>query len=344
MSSKSLSGKSKKSQNKVNSIHYFPTLQLSVCVQYIMKTFLLVDGHAIIHRAYHAIPPLHNKDGIPTNAVYGFFAMLHRATIDFKPDYLIVTFDTPKPTFRKVMYKGYQSKRPPMVDDLKPQIGLIKTLLDKAHIKRLEKEGFEADDIIGTLATQCLNKDIRVLILTGDKDIMQLSQPNIVIMSPQTGLSSIKLYTPEEVQIKMGIKPEQIPDFKALAGDPSDNYPGAEGIGAKTAAKLLDQFQTIENLYEHLDKVENEKLRNVLVSNKENVLMFKKIATIVTNIELNFPVEESQFTGFHDEMKVELTKLQLSSLLKRFFSSTEPVKKMVEEKKPLKPEDQMGLF
>lgn len=309
-----------------------------------MKTLLLVDGHAIIHRAYHALPPLHNKDGIPTNAVYGFFSMLHKAIIDFKPDYLVVAFDTPKPTFRKELYTSYQATRPEMVDDLKPQIKLIKTLLDKAHIARMEKEGYEADDVIGTIAHHSKDNDLRVLILTGDKDIMQLAQPNITIMSPQLGLSNIKLYTPEEVELKLGIKPNQIPDFKSLAGDPSDNYPGAQGIGVKTAAKLLQQFQTVENLYKHLDEVENPKIKSILEKHREDVELFKKIATIVTDVDIHNNLEQTAYTGFHQEMKEELQKLQLSSLLKRFFETKPEVKKEPVQKKAEQPNDQIGLF
>lgn len=298
-----------------------------------MKTLLLIDGHAIIHRAFHALPPLTNRDGTPTNAIYGFFTMLYKAINDFKPDYMVVCFDSPKPNFRKELYEGYQATRPTMVDDLKPQISLIKELLDKAHIKRIEKEGFEADDLIGTLATAGKKEDIKTLILTSDKDIMQLVNEKILVVSPLTGLSSIKLYTPEEVETKLDIKPEQIPDYKALSGDPSDNYPGAQGIGSKTAAKLLHQFSNVENLYAHINDIPNEKQKEILLSNKDNVMVFKKIATIVTDVPIDLTLDQTAFSGFHPEMKQKLQKLHLNTLLKRFFEE-----KKLETPKPPKTE------
>ena len=290
-----------------------------------MNTLLLVDSHAIIHRAYHALPPLRSQSGIPTNAVYGFFSMLDRAIIDFKPSHVITCFDTPKPTFRKDLYEDYQANRPSMQDDLKPQFGTIKELLDCAGIVRFERPGFEADDVIGTLATKFKSKDMRVLILTGDKDILQLVDEHVIVITPQTGLSTIKLYNPEEVHKKFDIQPLQIPDYKALAGDPSDNYHAAKGIGPKTAVKLIHQFNTIENLYEHLDEVENEKVKNILLQSKEKVILFKKIATIVTDVDIECNEDEVLFKGFAKPMRDRLSELQLYSLLKRFFNEKKPV-------------------
>lgn len=311
----------------------------------IVKTLLIVDSHAIIHRAFHAIPMLHSQSGMPTNAVYGFFAMIDKAIIDFQPTHLVTCFDTPKKTFRKELFEGYQSKRPPLQDDLRPQIQIIKDLVDSAKIARFEKEGFEADDVIGTITSRFKHLDIRILILTGDKDILQLVDDNVLVVTPQTGMSTIKIYNPEEVQNKFQIDPLQIPDYKALAGDSSDNYHAAKGIGPKTATKLLHQFQTIEKLYENINQLENEKVKAILMESKENVILFKQIATIVKDVELDCSIDDMIYKGFDLEMKEKLSEWQLYSLLKRFFNEKKPniLPKKIEEK-PKDPDPQLGLF
>src|SRR3989338_7996711 len=158
-----------------------------------MQTLLLIDGNAIMHRAYHALPPFKTKDGTPTNVIYGFFSMLHKGIIDFKPTHIVVCFDTPKPTFRNKMFKEYQAQRPQIGDDFIVQIPLLHEALKKAGVVFLAKDGYEADDLIGTLAT-ISKKNMQVYILTGDKDIMQLVNSHVKVVSPQTGMSSIKLY------------------------------------------------------------------------------------------------------------------------------------------------------
>lgn len=311
-----------------------------------MNTLLIIDAHAIIHRAYHALPPMRSRTGIPTNAVYGFFGMLDRAIIDFKPSHVVTCFDTPVKTFRKDLFDGYQSKRPPLQDDLRPQIPLIKELVDTAGIARFEKEGYEADDVIGTLTNRFKSADVRVMILTGDKDILQLVDEHVLVITPQTGMSTIKIYNPEAVQKKLDIEPLQIPDYKALAGDPSDNYHAAKGIGPKTAVKLLHQFNTIENLYEHINEVENPKVKAILEEHKENVLLFKQIATIVRDVDIDCTLENTEFKGFQQPMRDKLSELQLYSLLKRFFNEKKP--ENIPPKKVAavsdSPDPQLGLF
>lgn len=313
-----------------------------------MKTLLLIDGHAIIHRAFHALPPLTNRDGIQTNAVYGFFTMLHRTLSDYKPTHLVVCFDTPKPTFRKELFQGYQSKRPRMDDTLKPQIPLIKALLDAGKIGRIEKEGFEADDMIGTLSEKYKKLDYRVLILTGDKDILQLVDDNVLVITPITGLSNVKLYTTQEVINKFFVQPTQIPDWKALAGDPSDNYPGAVGIGPKTAANIIAQFGDVETLYDKIDQLENLKAKQILINSKKNVLLFKNIATIKRDVEILNDVDTCEFKGFSEELRVEMEKLQMNSIIKRFFEGKPIVPHIIPDKKVEKKEgpdnSQLDLF
>src|SRR3989338_3747664 len=228
-----------------------------------MDTLLLIDGNAIMHRAFHALPPFKTKDGIPTNVIYGFFSMLHKSIADFKPNFIVVCFDTPKPTFRNKIFKDYQAQRPKISDDFITQIPLVKEALDKAGIIHLEKDGFEADDLIGTISNKYKTNQIRVLILSGDRDIQQLVDKNVFVITPKLGLSDIKIYDTAEVLNTFGLNPEKIPDLKALMGDSSDNYTGAKGIGPKTAAKLIQQFGSIKEIYSHLNEIE-EKLRQPL--------------------------------------------------------------------------------
>ncbi len=312
-----------------------------------MKTLLLIDAHAMIHRAYHALPELTNKDGVPTNAVYGFFMILQKVLSEFQPTHLAICFDTPVKTFRKELFKEYQSKRPPMETTLKVQIPLIKELLVKGNITCLEKPGFEADDVIGTLAEKHKKDFNRILILTGDKDLLQLTDNNVFVITPKQGVTNFMLYTPEEVVKKLGVTANLVPDYKSLAGDSSDNYNTAKGIGPKTAVKLLTQFHTVEGLLEHVDEVENEKWKNTLKEFKETILLFKQIATIVRNVDIDATDEELTFKGFDQNMKSQLLELNLNSLITKLFAikQTEVVespKKPVKEIK--KDTEQIDLF
>lgn len=305
-----------------------------------MSTLLLIDGNAILHRAFHALPPFKTKDGTPTNAVYGFATMILKAVNDFKPEYIAVCFDTPVPTFRKKLHKEYQAHRPKMDEGLVPQFPLTKEFLQKAGIAYLEKEGFEADDVIGTLAKNCAD-DKTVIILTGDRDIMQLITDHIFVVTPLIGLSTIKMYDKKEVLNKLQVNPEQIPDFKALAGDQSDNYKGAKGIGPKTAADLLKTYSSIDNLFSNLDQIQNERIKNILISEKENIMLSHQLATIHTKVDIDCNLEKLRFNKFNEELKEFFNKLEMHSLLKRYF----PELKQKETKKPVSNNDpQMNLF
>lgn len=314
------------------------------------KTHLLIDGNAIIHRAYHALPDtFQTKDGTPTNAVHGFFSMLYKVVSDFQPTYLTVCFDSPKPSFRKELFKEYQAQRPKTPDSFKLQFPLVKNLLELGGVDQVEKETYEADDIIGSLAHQYANPELMTLILTGDKDIFQLVDTNTHVISPKTGLSSITVYDEETVLTKMGVPPGQIPDFKALAGDPSDNYQAAKGIGPKTAIKLLEQFGTVEGMYDRIDQVQEERIKNILVNDKKNVLLMKQIATIVTDLDVPLNLQKETFSGFDENMKDEMERLELNSLVKRFFESNGKKKGQDEKKEEKKKEEaedtsQLGLF
>jgi DNA polymerase-1 len=311
-----------------------------------MKTYVLIDGNAIMHRAFHAIPStLTAQDGTPTNAIYGFFTMLYKVTQDYQPDFVTVCFDTPVPSFRKKLLKEYQAHRPKAPDEFKQQVPIILSLLDDAGIDRVQKEGYEADDLIGSLA-HAINNDLQTLILTGDKDILQLVNDHTHVISPRTGISKIIRYDDQMVLDKMGVPPARIPDFKALAGDPSDNYHAAKGIGPKTAVQLVSQFGTVEDMYAHIDHVQKDRIRNILIEHKEDVLLLKKIATIVTDLEVPLDLEKESFSGFHENLKDRLEDLQLNSLIKRFFPQTQPTgeKKKVTEKNEPQDQNQPTLF
>ncbi|OGK17291.1 hypothetical protein A2774_03745 [Candidatus Roizmanbacteria bacterium RIFCSPHIGHO2_01_FULL_39_12c] len=305
-----------------------------------MKTLLLIDGNAIMHRAFHALPPFKTKDGTPTNIIYGFFSMLHKAVTDFKPSHIVVCFDTPKPTFRNRLFKKYQAQRPPLVDDFKSQIPLLKEALKKSGINYLEKDGYEADDIIGTLTKTAENK-MKVLILTGDKDILQLVNKYNFVLAPQVGLSNIKLYDETEVKNKMSVSPAEIPDLKALTGDPSDNYPGAKGIGPKTAVKLIAEYNSVENLLKNLDKVDNEKVKTILAIEKENILLSKKLAQIVRDVPIEFNLKSAVFNWFKPALKGYFDKLEIKSLKIRIFAQKKPDKEKGVKKES---RSQMELF
>ncbi len=306
-----------------------------------MKTLLLIDGNAIMHRAYHALPPFKASDGTPTNVVYGYLSMLNKVVVDFKPDYLISCFDTPKKTFRNKLFKEYQSQRPKIDDEFIIQIPLVKQALDSAGIERMEKDGFEADDLIGTITRIFETNKFRVVILTGDKDIFQLITDNVFVAAPQLGLANIKIFDKNEVEKKLDVSPNQIIEYKALAGDPSDNYPGASGIGPKTASKLIHQFGTVEQIYKDINKVESEKVKEVLKKERDSVLLSKKLATIMTDVEIDLDIEKLKFKGFNKNLIDFLSKYQMNTLTKRIFSE-----KIIEKKEDIKKEkpDQMGLF
>lgn len=311
------------------------------------KTLLLVDAHAMIHRAFHALPEsLATSDGTPTNAVYGFFLMFQKILTDFRPTHIAVCFDTPKPTFRKKLFTGYQAKRPKMDDTLRVQIPMIRHLLDIGGVSHLEREGYEADDVIGSVAEHKKGEFDRVLIVTGDRDLLQLVDDRVMVIAPKNGISHFDLFTPDSVQKKYGLPPAHVPDYKALAGDASDNYNTARGIGPKTATKLLTPYGSVENLFEHLESVENERIRTILRDNKETILLFKQIATIIRDIDINPATSSLAFSQFREDMKEELKKLELFSLINTLWGKSprpkSPEKTHVSD--GTKTPDQLGLF
>lgn len=259
-----------------------------------MSKLLLIDGNAVLHRAYHALPPLTSNDGQPINAVYGFISMLLNLILQLKPTHIAVAWDTAKPTFRHAEYTNYQANRPRSDSELVSQFSLAHKVLEAMNIPIYSIEGFEADDILGTISSQKGMVD-EVVIVTGDRDILQLvdEQRNIRVFMPVKGLSDGKLYGEAEVIERMGVTPSQIVDFKALVGDPSDNYPGVTGIGPKTAIDLLKKYQTLDEIYKNLDEIKPNTAKKLALG-AEAAGISKRLATIVRDTPVTFVLEDSK--------------------------------------------------
>lgn len=282
-----------------------------------MKKLVLIDGNGIIHRAFHALPPLNNLDGNPTNAVYGFFSMLFKIIESLKPEYLIVCFDRKAPTFRKQMYVGYQAKRPKMSDDLVPQIDIIHEVLDSAKIQHFGIDGFEADDLIGTLSKKGTEQNLEVIIVSADRDLLQLVNKHVLILAPIVGISNMTLFDEAKIKEKYGLTPLQIIDYKALVGDASDNYPGIAGVGPKTASELLSKYQTLENLYSHISELPMN-LQTKLALDAEQAALAKKLATIIKDAPLSLDTNICELTKLDFKgLEKEFERLNFKSLLKR---------------------------
>lgn len=257
-----------------------------------MKKFIIIDAHALIHRAFHALPPLTTKQGEPIGAVYGFAALLLKILREMKPDYVVAAFDLPKPTFRHLEFKEYKATRARTPADLETQFAPSREILLALAIPILEKEGYEADDVIGSLSESLRRRKnaLEINILTGDLDTLQLVAPHVKVYTLRKGMSDITVYGETEVRARFGgLRPHQLIDFKGLKGDPSDNIPGAPGIGEKTAIQLIQQFGNIETLYKKIDDPRlTPRLRNVLLEAKDVVMFSKHLSTIAK--DLVFPI------------------------------------------------------
>lgn len=279
-----------------------------------MEKLVLIDGNSLINRAFYATPPLTDKNGAPTNAVYGFVNMLIKVIGDIKPKYMVVAFDVHAKTFRHNMYGGYKATRKPMPEDLRPQIPLLKTVLKTMGIQTFEKAGIEADDIIGTLAKRYKGETI---IITGDKDSFQLVDETTSVYFTRRGISDTDVYSIENFKEKTQIEPMQIIDLKACMGDSSDNIPGIVGVGEKTALELVTKYGSLENIYEHLQDFKG-KLKEKIESGKDLAFLSKTLATINTFVEIPIRIEDCGFAfPFNQEVKRLFSELNFRTFLKR---------------------------
>ncbi len=296
-----------------------------------MKRLVLIDGHGIAYRAYHALPPLTSRGGQLVNAVYGFTSMLLKVIADLKPTHIAVAFDLPVPTFRHEAYIAYQAKRPAMEEEMSDQLELIRELVEAAGIPIYTSPGFEADDVIGTLARQCTVKSKQgtgvdeVVIVTGDRDMMQLVGGRIKVYAPIKGLSEARLFDSKGVKEYMGVAPSQLVDYKALIGDQSDNYPGVPGIGPKSAVSLLRKYGSLKKIYQKIEsggwKLDGiaAGLAEKLKEGHEAAELSQKLARIVTDAGVVLDLEHAKLTKPEGNKKLieKLREFGFRSLIKR---------------------------
>ncbi|KKR48526.1 MAG: polymerase protein [Candidatus Magasanikbacteria bacterium GW2011_GWC2_40_17] len=287
-----------------------------------MSKFVIVDGNAIVHRAFHAIPPMTGKNGLVLNAVYGFTSILLRTIKELQPDYLVVAFDLKAPTFRHLEYKEYKAQRVKQPQELYDQMVLVKELLRAMQVPVLEQEGFEADDIIATVAVNNKKEKVKTIIVTGDMDTLQLVDEDTEVYTMKKGVNDIVVYNTKAVEERYGLKPEQMIDYKALRGDPSDNIPGVKGIGEKTAADLIQKFGTLENLYKNKNKLAEKKVSAAVIakilSGEKEALFSKHLVTLVSTVPVKYTLKDCEAKDFiNPQMKELLAKWEFGSLLKR---------------------------
>lgn len=280
---------------------------------------VLFDGNALLHRAFHALPPLTlRKSGEMVGAVYGFAQMLLKVINELKPSHCAIAFDMKGPTFRHKLFDQYKAHRPETPQELVGQLGRVRELVAAFNIPIFELEGYEADDLLGTLSQQSSDKDVETIIVTGDADAMQLVSPRVKVLypKPRRAFSDTMLFDEAAVKEKYGVKPEQIADLKGLVGDPSDNIPGVSGIGAKTAAKLIGQFGSIEQIYERIGEVEPAKLQALLKENEAVARQSKELATIVTRMPVELKLDDCRVSQYDRNKVTELFReLEFASLL-----------------------------
>ena len=285
------------------------------------EKIVLIDGHSILNRAFYGVPDLTNSEGLHTNAVYGFLNIMFKILDEEKPEYLTVTFDVHAPTFRHKMYADYKGTRKPMADELRQQVPVIKEVLTAMNIEIIEKEGLEADDLLGTISHMCEEKGMDVSIISGDRDTLQLATEHVKIRIPKTkqGKTEIEDYYAGDVSERYGVTPEEFIDVKALMGDTSDNIPGVPGIGEKTATKIIQDYKTIENAYEHADEVKPPRASKNLKEFWEQAKMSKVLATIEVHADIEFDLEKARHGNPYTKEAHEIfQRLQFKNMLSRF--------------------------
>ena len=290
-----------------------------------MERLLILDSNSLLNRAFYAIPELTTTDGIHTNAVYGFANMLFKMREELKPDYVVAAFDRKGPTFRHKEYKDYKAGRKKMPEELAEQFPLTKDLLNLLSITIYEMDGYEADDIIGSLAKHAEKNGIEVYIVTGDRDALQLASDNINVVITKKGVTETAVYNYKTFMEEFGVTPTQFIDVKGLMGDKSDNIPGVPGVGEKTAYKLIQTYGSIEEVLNNIDNISGKKLKENLENNRELAIFSKKLATIITEAPMEFDLDEikSQDNYNYDELKKFFFKLQMKSMIDKLPNSEE---------------------
>ncbi|ENK1243000.1 DNA polymerase I [Clostridium botulinum] len=296
------------------------------------ERLLILDSNSLLNRAFYALPDLMTAEGIHTNAIYGFVNMLLKMKEDIKPDYIVAAFDRKAPTFRHEEYKDYKAGRKKMPDELAQQFPIVKELLSALAINIFEIDGFEADDLIGTLSVFAEEKGIEVYIVTGDKDALQLATDNVKVVITKKGITEKEIYDKNRMIEEFGVTPREFIDVKGLMGDSSDNIPGVPGIGEKTAFKLIKEYKSIESVLENIENIRGKKLKENLHEYSEQAIFSKKLATIICNVPIEMSLEEIKSKEDYDINKVRdmFQKLEFKSLINKVGKSNE---KETEEEK-----------
>ena len=325
-----------------------------------MEKIVLIDGHSILNRAYYGVPDLTNSDGLHTNAVYGFLNIMFKILDEEKPDYFAVAFDLKAPTFRHKMYEQYKGTRKPMQEELRQQVPVIKEMLEAMQVPLMMLEGYEADDLLGTVAKKAEADGVEAVVVSGDRDLLQLATDHIMIRIPKTkkGGTEIENYHTADVIEKYQVTPIQIIELKALMGDSSDNIPGIPGVGEKTATKLVVEYGCIENAYAHVDEIKPNKARESLRDHYDMAQMSKELATINIHSPFELDMEKARMTDLYTKEAFELCKkLEFKNMLSRFevsqeeqnhtaesFHMTSDLTQAQEWLEKLKKEQQIGFY
>lgn len=298
-----------------------------------MERLIILDGNSLLNRAFYALPPLTNAEGVHTNAVYGFLTMLFKMKEEIKPDYIVTTFDKKAPTFRHKEYKDYKAGRKKMPEELAEQFPILKEILEKMAINIFEIEGFEADDLMGTLANFAKERGIEVYIVTGDRDALQLADENVKIVINKKGMTEKEIYDRNRMIEEFGVTPTEFIDVKGLMGDSSDNIPGVPGVGEKTAFKLIKEYKSIENVLMNIENISGKKLKENLTEYSQQAIFSKKLATILVNVPVEISLEDIRSKESFDYKAVRdmFLKLQFKSLIDK-MPMTEEEREMNEVK------------
>ena len=285
------------------------------------KKIVLIDGHSILNRAFFGLPDLTNSEGLHTNAIYGFLTIMFKILDEEKPDYLTVAFDVHAPTFRHKMYDAYKGTRKPMADELRQQVPVIKEVLCSMGIKTIECAGLEADDLLGTLSRQCEEEGMEVSVISGDRDLLQLATQHVKIRIPKTkqGRTEVEDYYAADVKERYQVTPKEFIDLKALMGDTADNIPGVPSIGEKTATKIITEYHSIENAYEHVSELKPPRASKALAEHWDMAVMSKTLATIEVHADFPYELSEAKLGNiFTEEAYAFFQKLQFKNLLSKF--------------------------
>lgn len=294
-----------------------------------MEKIILIDGNALFYRAFHAIPPFHTSKGEMTNAIYGFMSMILTLLMKEHPDYFVVTWDSRAQTYRHKEFADYKATRPPPPPGMYEQLPKLKIILKAFQIPMYAMDGYEADDLLATICEKLSEKNLKILIATGDQDLFQIVTEEIHIIVPEFGFHKYETYTPQKVLEKLHVRPSQVVDYKSLVGDNSDNIAGVKGIGPMSARELLQKYETLEDIYEHLEEI-STKMRTKLKTGKNEAFESKRLVTLQKNAPIKIDLEECRTHTFNiPQIENIFHELEFRSLFKKLYE----LEKIYDEKR-----------